>query len=91
MRITSKGQVTIPKELRDEFGFLPGTEVEFLSADGELRVRKASVGRRRGEDVVAHLREAGKNFTMSTEEIMRLTRGENWGAGDLGKSGGDSR
>jgi AbrB family looped-hinge helix DNA binding protein len=91
MRITSKGQVTIPKELRDEFGFLPGTDVEFVSADGELRVRKTSAGRRRGEDVVAHLREAGKNFTMSTEEIMRLTRGEDWGAGRLEESGGDSR
>ena len=91
MRITSKGQVTIPKELRDEFGFLPGTEVEFVSADGDLVVRRASARRRRGEDVVAHLREAGRNFTMSTEEIMRLTRGESWGTEDLGEGGGDSR
>jgi len=91
MRITSKGQVTIPKDLRDEFGFLPGTEVEFVSAEGELVVRRASAGRRRGEDVVAHLREAGKNFTMSTEEIMRLTRGEDWGTGSLETGDGDPR
>lgn len=92
MRITSKGQVTIPKELRDELGFLPGTEVEFLpSDDGKLLVRKTTSGRERGEEVVAHLRKAGKNFTMTTEEIMRLTRGEDWGAGHLGEGGGDSR
>lgn len=91
MRITSKGQVTIPKALRDELGFLPGTEVEFFpSDDGRLLVRKASSGRRRGEEAVAHLRRAGKNFTMTTDEIMRLTRGENWGAGDLEEGGGDS-
>lgn len=89
MRITSKGQVTIPKELREELGFLPGTEVEFISSDGELFVRKTSGRRGRGEAVVAHLRKTGKNFTMSTEEIMRLTRGENWGAGDLEESGSD--
>ncbi len=29
MQITSKGQVTIPKEIRDEFGLLPHTEIEF--------------------------------------------------------------
>ena len=81
MKITSKGQVTIPKELRDEFGLLPGTEVEFVPEEGEIRVRKSIGGRRRGEEVVEHLREAGKNYTMTTDEVMRLTRGENWGQG----------
>lgn len=85
MRITSKGQVTIPKELRDELGFLPGTEVEFFGEEGELRVRRSESGRSRGEELVKHLREAGRraNFTMTTEEIMRLTRGEDWGTGRL--------
>jgi AbrB family looped-hinge helix DNA binding protein len=81
MKITSKGQVTIPKEIRDEFGLLPGTEVEFVPEEGDIRVRKAVGGRRRGEEVVAHLREAGKNYTMTTDEVMRLTRGEDWGRG----------
>lgn len=89
MRITSKGQVTIPKEIRDEFGLLPGTEVEFASVEGELRVRKMPDGRKRGEEIVAHLRKAGKNFTMSTDEIMRLTRGEDWGTGHLGEGDSD--
>jgi antitoxin PrlF len=81
MKITSKGQVTIPKEIREAFGLLPGTEVEFVPAESEIRVRKAVGGHRRGEEVVAHLREAGKNYTMTTDEVMRLTRGENWGQG----------
>jgi AbrB family looped-hinge helix DNA binding protein len=80
-KVTSKGQVTIPKPIRDAFGLLPGTEVEFVSDDEGIRVRKSRTGRRRGEEVVEHLRESGKNFTMTTEEIMRLTRGEDWGRG----------
>jgi len=50
-------------------------------------------GRRRGEELVQHLREAGRrgNFTMTTEEIMRLTRGEDWGTGSLEEGGGDPR
>lgn len=35
MRVTTKGQVTIPKEIRDHLGIVPGSEVEFLrEADG---------------------------------------------------------
>jgi AbrB family looped-hinge helix DNA binding protein len=81
MKITSKGQVTIPKEMREAFGLLPGTEVEFVPAESEIRVRKASTGRKRGEEFIEHLREAGKNYTMTTDEVMRLTRGEDWGQG----------
>jgi AbrB family looped-hinge helix DNA binding protein len=91
MRITSKGQVTIPKAMRDAFGLLPGTEVEFVSDEDEIRVRKAKGGRRRGEEVIEHLREAGKNYTMTTEEVMRLTRGEDWGTGHLEEGDGDPR
>lgn len=91
MKVTSKGQVTIPKEMRETFGLLPGTEVEFVPGEEEIRVRKAKAGRRRGEEVIAHLREAGKNYTMTTDEVMRLTRGENWGAGDLEEGDGDPR
>jgi antitoxin PrlF len=41
MRITTKGQVTIPQEIRDELGLLPNTEVTFDIVDGEARLRKA--------------------------------------------------
>lgn len=91
MKITSKGQVTIPKEIRDELGFLPGTDVEFVRDDKGVRVQRAPGSRSRGEELVKHLREAGKNYTMTTEEVMRLTRGEDWGTGRLGEGGRDPR
>jgi antitoxin PrlF len=78
-KITSKGQITIPKEFRDSLGLLPGTEVEFVPGEREVRIRKSASGRRRGEEIVKHLRESGKDFTMTTDEIMKLTRGEDWG------------
>jgi AbrB family looped-hinge helix DNA binding protein len=88
-KITSKGQVTIPKYIRDDLGLLPGAEVEFILGDGEVHVRKSVKDRRRGEEIVRHLQEAGKNYTMTTEEVMRLTRGEDWGTGRLEEGDGD--
>jgi AbrB family looped-hinge helix DNA binding protein len=91
MRITSKGQVTIPKEIRDEFGLFPGTDVEFVPVDGAIHVRKAALGPKRGEEVVSHLRKAGRNFRMTTDEIMKLTRGEDWGTERLEEDDRDPR
>jgi AbrB family looped-hinge helix DNA binding protein len=88
MRITSKGQVTIPKELRDGFGLLPGTEVEFVADDDGIRVRRVPGNLNRGREIAEHLRNAhGGDIPMSTEEIMRLTRGEDWGTGRLEEDG----
>ncbi len=39
-RMTSKGQVTIPKEVRERLGLRPGDELEFLEEDGVFRLRK---------------------------------------------------
>jgi AbrB family looped-hinge helix DNA binding protein len=39
-RITTKGQVTIPKEVRDRLGLRPGDELEFIEEDGVYRLRK---------------------------------------------------
>lgn len=90
MKITSKGQVTIPKEIRDRLGLLPGTEVEFLEENGEARVRKAPGGSNRGRKAVEHLRQAGGGkYRLTTEEVMRLTRGEDWGTGHLEEGDGD--
>jgi antitoxin PrlF len=91
MRVTSKGQVTIPKEIRDAMGFLPGTEVEFVRDGKEVRVQRTAGSRTRGEEVVEHLRKAGRNYTMTTDEVMRLTRGEDWGADSLEEDRGDAR
>lgn len=75
MRVTDKGQVTIPKALRDRFGIGAGSEVEFVDADGELVVRKVETGERRGDRIAARLRGRGDE-PVTTDELMALTRGE---------------
>ena len=39
-RITQKGQVTVPKEVRERLGLRPGDELEFTEEDGVFRLRK---------------------------------------------------
>ncbi len=77
MRITSKGQVTIPQEIREKAGLLPGTEVEFTCEGKVVRIRRARTPARpgRGAALVARLRGTA-TVRMSTDEIMALTRGE---------------
>jgi len=77
MRITSKGQVTIPQAFREKAGLLPGTEVEFDFDGGAVRIRKAQAPLfpGRGAQIVARLR-SGPRPSMTTDELMALTRGE---------------
>lgn len=75
MRITSKGQVTIPAGLRERAGLLPNTEVEF-EFDGEaVRIVRAGQDRQagRGARLIAHLRNRG-DVPMSTDQIIERTR-----------------
>lgn len=78
MRITSKGQVTIPQAVREQAGLLPNTDVEFVVDGGDVRIIKAVSIRRasRGKAAVRRLRGAGGRIHMTTDEIMALTRGE---------------
>jgi AbrB family looped-hinge helix DNA binding protein len=78
MRITSKGQVTIPAAIREQAGLLPNTEVEFQYDGDTVRLSRAKPGKKpgRGARVVAHLRAHRGRLTMSTDEIMALTRGD---------------
>jgi AbrB family looped-hinge helix DNA binding protein len=75
MRITSKGQVTIPQDIRDRFGFLPETEVEFRVEGNAVRIVKidAKRGPGRGRTTVNRLRGTA-DIKMSTDEILALTR-----------------
>ena len=75
MRITSKGQVTIPVEIREKAGFLLGTEVAFEMDAKGVRIRRAKAPRRegRGAAAVGRLRSRA-TVRMSTDEIMALTR-----------------
>ena len=75
MRVTEKGQVTIPKELRDELGIGAGSEVDFERADDTIVIRKVSDGVGRGARLLDQLRGRG-DVAMSTDEIMALTRGD---------------
>lgn len=74
MRITSKGQVTIPQEVREKLGFYPMTEVEFVVKGESVRLVKIKGSKSRGKALVEHIR--GKaSAGLSTDEIMALTRG----------------
>jgi AbrB family looped-hinge helix DNA binding protein len=78
MRITTKGQVTIPQEIRDELGLLPNTEVTFDIVDGEARLRKARGSGKvsRGDVAIGHLRSVRPSNKLTTDEIMALMRGK---------------
>jgi AbrB family looped-hinge helix DNA binding protein len=75
MRITSKGQVTIPIEVREKLGLLPNTEVDFEIRGQTVRLVRAPAKRAptRGQRIVARLRGTG-DVRMTTDEIMALTR-----------------
>jgi AbrB family looped-hinge helix DNA binding protein len=78
MKITTKGQVTIPVEIREKLGLLPNSEVEFEIVGQAVRLRKIRRAReagRRGKSIVQRLRGRG-SVRMSTDEILALTRGD---------------
>jgi antitoxin PrlF len=78
IKITSKGQVTIPQEMHIRLGLLPHTKVEVELAGDHARIRKAR--RPRGESVLARLvleaLRGSADTRMRTDEIMAPTRGE---------------
>lgn len=70
MRVTSKGQVTIPLDVRRALGIRPGSDVEFQidESGARLIVDAAGVARE-----IARMRGAGAG-ELSTDEILALTR-----------------
>lgn len=80
MRITSKGQVTIPQSVREAAGLMPGTDVDFVIDKGAVKLVKAKKGGKgkkkltKGELAVARLRGSA-DIKMTTDEIMALMRG----------------
>ena len=72
--VTSKGQITIPKRVRDLLGIRPGSQIDFERAqDGRIVLVKVEKKARLNR--FARLRgQAGKG--LSTDEIMAMTRGE---------------
>lgn len=74
MRVTIKGQVTIPQHIREKYGITPAAEVDFIEEKGRVylvkKKRKNTTTR-----IFRNLRGIA-NVKMSTDEIMALTRGD---------------
>jgi len=74
--VTSKGQVTIPKPVRDRLGIEAGSSVDFqMEEDGRVVLVKAGAARPVSRFEALRGR-AGSG--LSTDQIMQLTRGEDW-------------
>lgn len=76
MQITSKGQVTIPQEIRNRLGLLPHTTVEFELVGDHARIRKAQRPESIRGRLALDLLRGTADTRMSTDEILALTRGE---------------
>lgn len=78
MKVTVKGQVTIPLALRERFGLRPGTEVEFIAGDDTLQMRPRKKNRKAATAYDHWLAKAAGSAKqgMTTDEIMAITRGE---------------
>jgi len=96
MRITSRGQVTIPQDIRKRYGLLPHTEVELVEVAGKVVLRKAAEGIRKAEGGGRQAEGGGRQTEggsrqarewirryrgslkggLTTDELMRLTRGD---------------
>ena len=74
MRVTTKGQVTIPLHIREKLGITPSSEVDFIEEGGKVVLIKQES---RGPAPQKFRRVRGiATVKMSTDEIMRLTRGD---------------
>jgi len=71
MRVTAKGQVTIPREVRETLGITPETEIDFVEEKGRFYIVKTSEPDAKGK--FNKLRGIA-TAKMSTDEIMSLTR-----------------
>ncbi|MEW6356867.1 MAG: AbrB/MazE/SpoVT family DNA-binding domain-containing protein [Planctomycetota bacterium] len=74
MKVTRRGQVTIPLEIREKLGIQPGAEVEFEVQGKAVRLIPVRRAHRHGRRIVERLRGRA-TVRMTTDEIMALTRG----------------
>jgi AbrB family looped-hinge helix DNA binding protein len=74
MRVTTKGQVTIPQHIREKLGITPATEVDFVEDKGRILLVK----RKEGKAAMRKFTKLRGSATvkMTTDEIMALTRSE---------------
>ena len=76
MRITSKGQITIPQEIREQCGLLPHTRVRFVVEGGRVLIEKEPAEGSPGSEGLQRLRRARLRTRLSTDELLALSRGE---------------
>ncbi len=74
MRVTTKGQVTIPQHIREKLGITPATEIDFVEEKGRFFLVKQKTGKTPSRKF-AKLRGAA-TVKMTTDEIMALTRSD---------------
>jgi len=73
MRVSTKGQVTIPLDIRDQLGLLPHTEILMIARGNRVIIEKKSDTSARGKYILNRM--TGKaSVKMSTDEIMKITR-----------------
>jgi AbrB family looped-hinge helix DNA binding protein len=75
MRLNSKGQVTIPAQLREKHGLHEGDEVDVVEDEHGLRIVRVDGEPTRGQRLVTHMRGRATT-TMSTDELLGLLRDE---------------
>ena len=77
MKVTTKGQITVPRALREQFGLQPGTEVEFVVEEHALllRPRKPSKGPATVYDAWITKAVGSGHTKLTTDQIMANTRG----------------
>jgi len=79
MRITSKGQVTIPQDIRERAGLLPNTEVEFEYVRGQVILKPLGKPKSKGWQAIEKSRGSMNNPMFkgwTTDRIMHYLRGE---------------
>jgi AbrB family looped-hinge helix DNA binding protein len=74
MRVTTKGQVTIPQEIREKLGITPAVEIDFIEEKDRVYLVKKEIKTKRTRKF-SKLRGIA-NVKMTTDEIMALTRGD---------------
>ncbi len=78
MKVTVKGQITIPLAMRERFNLRPGTEVEFLAGQQtlEIRARSSAESSRKAFDLWLSKAAGSARPGVTTDEHMAITRGE---------------
>lgn len=76
--INAHGQIDLPPRLLAEAGFLPETPLECTVRNGEIVVRKgpATLTPEQVREGIRRAQELSKDYAFTTEEVMRMTRGE---------------